>query len=92
MRFWTSNLSISRGGKIDVHHRSIPAEATSLYNMDLSTLLRNTGGNHALFSRQECRGRRRPLILTRKKRKYPNVKIVLSHLGGNTVWLAPRIT
>ncbi|CDO71257.1 hypothetical protein BN946_scf184908.g14 [Trametes cinnabarina] len=22
--------------------------------------------------------------------KYPNVKIVLAHLGGNTIWLAPR--
>ena len=30
------------------------------------------------------------LVVTGKKRKYPNVKIILSHLGGSTVWLAPR--
>ncbi|KAI9063279.1 amidohydrolase 2 [Trametes sanguinea] len=30
------------------------------------------------------------LVVTGKERRYPNVKIVLSHLGGNTVWLAPR--
>ncbi|KAI0375602.1 amidohydrolase 2 [Pilatotrama ljubarskyi] len=31
------------------------------------------------------------LVVTGKKRKYANVKIILSHLGGNTVWLAPRV-
>ncbi|TFK91504.1 amidohydrolase 2 [Polyporus arcularius HHB13444] len=31
------------------------------------------------------------LVVTGKKRRYPNVKIILSHLGGSTVWLAPRV-
>ncbi|KAI0353628.1 amidohydrolase 2 [Trametes cingulata] len=31
------------------------------------------------------------LVVTGKKRKYPNVKIILSHMGGSTVWLAPRV-
>ncbi|KAI0719589.1 hypothetical protein C8T65DRAFT_693227 [Cerioporus squamosus] len=31
------------------------------------------------------------LVVTGKKRKYRNVRIILSHLGGSTVWLAPRV-
>ena len=31
------------------------------------------------------------LVVTGKKRRFPNVKIILSHLGGSTVWLAPRV-
>ena len=29
--------------------------------------------------------------MTGKKRRYPNVKIILSHLGGSTLLLAPRV-
>lgn len=31
------------------------------------------------------------LVVTGMKRKYPNVKIILAHLGGSTPWLAPRV-
>lgn len=30
------------------------------------------------------------LVVTGKKRRYPNVKVILSHLGGSTLLLAPR--
>lgn len=31
------------------------------------------------------------LVITGRKRKYPNVKIILAHLGGTTPLLAPRV-
>ncbi|KAK7695884.1 hypothetical protein QCA50_000522 [Cerrena zonata] len=31
------------------------------------------------------------LIITSKKRLYPRIKIILSHLGGSTPFLAPRV-
>ncbi|KAI0723270.1 hypothetical protein C8Q76DRAFT_794228 [Earliella scabrosa] len=31
------------------------------------------------------------LVVTGKKRRYPNVKIILAHLGGSTPFLAPRV-
>ncbi|TFY56305.1 hypothetical protein EVJ58_g7717 [Rhodofomes roseus] len=31
------------------------------------------------------------LVVTGKKRRFPNVKIILSHLGGSTLILAPRV-
>jgi 6-methylsalicylate decarboxylase len=31
------------------------------------------------------------LVVTGKKRKYPNVKIILAHLGGSAPFLAPRV-
>ncbi|KAI0732940.1 hypothetical protein C8Q72DRAFT_881861 [Fomitopsis betulina] len=31
------------------------------------------------------------LVVAGKKRRYPNVKIILSHLGGSTLILAPRV-
>ncbi|KAH8830352.1 hypothetical protein DL96DRAFT_1707182 [Flagelloscypha sp. PMI_526] len=31
------------------------------------------------------------LVVTGRKRKYPNVKIILAHLGGSTPFLAPRV-
>lgn len=30
------------------------------------------------------------LVVTGRKRKYPNVSIILAHLGGSTIFLAPR--
>jgi len=31
------------------------------------------------------------LIVSGKKRKYPNVKIILAHMGGSTPFLAARV-
>ncbi len=31
------------------------------------------------------------IVVTGKKRRYPNVKIILAHLGGSTPFLAPRV-
>lgn len=31
------------------------------------------------------------LVVTRKKRLYPNIKIILAHLGGSTPFLTPRV-
>lgn len=31
------------------------------------------------------------LVVTGKKRKYPNIKFILSHFGGSTPFLAPRV-
>lgn len=31
------------------------------------------------------------LVVTGRKRQYPNVKIILAHLGGSTPFLAPRV-
>ncbi|KAH7887679.1 hypothetical protein F5I97DRAFT_1935762 [Phlebopus sp. FC_14] len=31
------------------------------------------------------------LVVTGKKRRFPNVKIILAHLGGSTPFLAPRV-
>lgn len=31
------------------------------------------------------------LVVTGKKRRWPNVKIILAHLGGSTPFLAPRV-
>ncbi|KDQ64590.1 hypothetical protein JAAARDRAFT_64434 [Jaapia argillacea MUCL 33604] len=31
------------------------------------------------------------LVVTGKKRRYPDIKIILAHLGGTTVFLAPRV-